>query len=213
MMTINVVPKFGTNYKVGYFGFTKTSGNIVSGGITLYTGEDRMGDGYPAVSHVFIVTGENECVEALANGVVISTLDKYFNNPKVQVFFRKPRGLTLYIGEELRQIAYKYAEQKLKYGYATIAAHAINRGVVGQILNGITFGGWGKLTYKLGSKGSMVCSEVCARMLQDHPKYKGVGCLRKDAVRITPDNLMQDDGVFTPWKNKVDSDSQVLHIA
>ena len=90
-MKINSIePKFKENYDVGYIGFTYNKSNITSIGIAYFTDWIRMSD--IKVSHCFIVTGEDELIEASAKkGVIKDTISKYFGDPNVQVFFKKPK--------------------------------------------------------------------------------------------------------------------------
>ena len=67
-------PAYGDNYKAGFVGFTHTGSTLLSKGIAHFTRWSRLSDIH--VSHVLIVTGENECVEAVGGrGVVKSSLD------------------------------------------------------------------------------------------------------------------------------------------
>ena len=90
-MKINsIAPKFKEDYDIGYIGFTYNKSDITSIGIAYFTDWIRMSD--IKVSHCFIVTGEDELIEAAAKeGVREDTISKYFNDPNVQVFFRKPK--------------------------------------------------------------------------------------------------------------------------
>ena len=89
-MQINSIqPKFKENYDIGYIGFTYNKSDITSIGIAYFTDWIRMSD--IKVSHCFIVTGEDKLIEASPkNGVREDTISKYFDDPNVQVFFRKP---------------------------------------------------------------------------------------------------------------------------
>ena len=90
-MKINSIePKFKENYDIGYIGFTYDKSNIMSIGIAYFTDWIRMSN--IKVSHCFIVTGEDELIEASAKkGVIKDTISKYFDDPNVQVFFKKPK--------------------------------------------------------------------------------------------------------------------------
>jgi hypothetical protein len=78
-----MAPNWGVNYNVGYIGFISpvTDSDLVSIGITYCERWDKLSD--ISVVHAFIVTGENQCIEAIMNpGVVIDPLESYFNDPK-----------------------------------------------------------------------------------------------------------------------------------
>ncbi|PWU18925.1 MAG: hypothetical protein C5B50_07865 [Verrucomicrobia bacterium] len=86
----STTPLYGANYSRGYIGFVaEDTSDFVSQGIAYLTRrEDRSGI---AVTHVLVVTGENECVEALAHGVVRSPLAPYFDSPR-PIFLKAPVG-------------------------------------------------------------------------------------------------------------------------
>ncbi len=89
MNIINITPKFVENYDVGYIGFTYTAGSLISEGVAWFERWARMSD--IKVSHVFVVTGDDQLVEAhIEHGVVAASIGKYFDDPKTQVFFRQP---------------------------------------------------------------------------------------------------------------------------
>ena len=90
--TKQLAPRFGTNYRPGYIGFTfPTRPGHISEGITWLTRWDRMSD--IKVSHTFLVVGLNTCIEAeLGRGVTARPLTDYFGG-SYHVYFRKPRGL------------------------------------------------------------------------------------------------------------------------
>lgn len=113
-MKINSIePRFKENYNVGDIGFTYNKSDLTSVGIAYFTDWIRMSD--VKVSHCFIVTGEDELIEAAAKqGVREDTISKYFNDPNVQVFFRKPK-----ITGELVSLAAK-AYRGYKYNYFAI---------------------------------------------------------------------------------------------
>lgn len=196
-----VTPVFGDNYAPGYIGFTYTPGNFVSCGIAYFTRWSRM-DNIKA-SHVLVVTGPNECVEALPEGVVVSDLAKYFESNKTQIFFRKPRGWTPSMGERIVTSAYRRVGKK--YGYALIVGHAAANSVLGKVLSAITAGWSTKLALKLfNRKSTQVCSETVAEVLKEQPELNALGSLRQEAVYSTPDSLLYDDAIFEVWKDRED---------
>ena len=104
-------PAYGDNYKPGFLGFTQTGSSMLSVGIAHFTRWSRLSDIH--ISHVLVVTGENECVEAVAGkGIVKSTLDRYFADPKTQIFFRKPRKCTQGLGQRIAETALSQAGTK-----------------------------------------------------------------------------------------------------
>jgi hypothetical protein len=104
MIPVILAPSYGDNYDLGYIGFTSpvTQQDVISVGIAYFEGYDRLID--IAVTHVFIVTGENTCIEALmGKGVVEDPLQPYFDDPKTHIFFRKPADYTKEIGHRISE--------------------------------------------------------------------------------------------------------------
>lgn len=201
MREIQLKPVYGENYKKGYLFFTKTSGSFISDGITFFTFDDKLGKQYPQVSHVGLVTGENKTLEALDEGVVESDLEKYFNNPKCKIFFRRPRYYNPLIADELVAIAEGIASRHLKYGYKLIVAHGFNRLLIGKILGTLTRGYFNKILYKiLDGNNEAICSEFISMVFQAHPKFQLIGCMRRPARENSPQHIMEDDGLLAPWK-------------
>ena len=87
--SLQLNPVYGVNYDKGYIWFSYNDGTI-SKGITYFTRGDRKQQ--IKVSHVFLVTGENSCIEADAftGKVEEASLTKYFYQAGYQVFFKKP---------------------------------------------------------------------------------------------------------------------------
>lgn len=196
----NVLPVYGENYKAGYVGFTYTTDSFISKGIAWFTRWDRMSD--IKVSHVFLVSGNNECIEAQPKGVVVSDIGKYFDDEHCLVFFREPRVFNDQLA--IRTIGAMRAQVGQKYGYSMIVADAIAGSFLGRLL------GVGKLFQKwCDGKKSAICSESVATAMKKQPEYDGIGILRLPANRITPQNLFEDDGTFKPWKNATATPSVV----
>ena len=94
-------PAFGKDFDLGWVGFVYCPGRLLSGGIAYLT--RRAKKDAVTVSHAFLVTGPNECIEAnLPAGVVTSDLAKeYLDRDDLIVLFRKPLGLTSAITRRL----------------------------------------------------------------------------------------------------------------
>lgn len=197
MKTQQITPQFGVNYDVGYIGFTRSSGNIVSCGITYFTRWFKLSE--IAVSHALVVTGEDECVEALPSGVEKSKLSKYFNGSNVQIFFRQPRGWTQEMGERIRQAAYKRVGRK--YGYSNIAGQAVANSILGKVLSAVTFGWFGKAVLKVtDSQKTDICDETAYEVLKAQPELSGAKIFYRPSWETNPQQLFEDEGVFEPWK-------------
>lgn len=193
----SLAPAFGDNYKPGYIGFTHTGSSLLSTGIAYFTRWSRLSD--IRVSHVLVVTGNNECVEALGGkGVVKSPLNKYFDDPKTHVFFRRPRKCTAAVGQRIAEAA--LAQVGTKYDNLLIAA---------QMLEGSFLRRWmmshfhdtpdhfvGRL---LNRDSRWICSELAAYCLDCQLEYADKGVLAKPNYAIDPQELFEDQEIFANW--------------
>lgn len=197
---------YGETYKKGYIGFTYYNTSIVSIGIAYMTHWARMSD--IKVSHTLIVTGENECIEAqIEDGVVRSDLDRYFNNPSCQIFFRKPIGLT----DDIATNLVKSAEAQLgtKYDINLIVAAAMQGAFIGKLINTIFSGKPDRLVSKrLNREDRWICSELVAYCLNEQSQYSNQGVLENRVETIDPQELFEDQSIFEPWAGKVDDSVQ-----
>jgi hypothetical protein len=138
MNLISIKPQFRSNYDAGYIGFTFTDECPVSEGIAFFERWNRLSD--IRVSHVFVVTGDVELVEAqMEHGVQKDSIAKYFNDPHTIVFFRKPRGWSPELGQRIASAA----ASKIGTPYATglIVADLLADSFLGHWLN-VTFQQW-----------------------------------------------------------------------
>ena len=191
---------FGENYDIGYIGFTFYDASIVSEGIAYFTRWSKMSD--ITVSHAFIVTDENECVEALAEKDVVAVsplMDKYVNDPRCALYMRKPLGWTANIGKRIATVA--ASEVGCKYDYDLIASDAVNGSFLGELINKAFNGNPDHILCKLLNKDKRwICSELAAYSLDSQPEYHDKGILRKGCDTITPQELFEDGTIFVPWK-------------
>lgn len=190
-------PRYGENYARGYIGFTYYKTSLISRGITYFTRWDRMGD--IRVSHALVVVGENECVEAhMQKGVVRSALSTYFNNSKCQIFFRKPVGLSPTIADRIVTAAER--EVGKTYDRSLIISEAAKGTFLGYLINRKFGGSPDRLVSQLFNKDNRwICSELAAYVLDEQPEYKNKGCLSNPNETIDPQELFEDDVIFTPW--------------
>lgn len=196
----SVVPKFEDNYDVGWIGFQFTDNSFVSNGIAWFERWDRLGD--IRVSHCFVVSGYNKCIEALAHGVTESTLEERFADPHVHVFFRVPLTWDQKLGESIVASAREHLGHK--YGYALIVAHFLASTLIGRLVNKLT-GGWPNrlMTRICNGRLSEICSELMALAMQAQPRLSTLGCLARPAREVRPQVLFEDGLVFQPWKKSV----------
>ena len=193
-----ITPAFHTTHDIGYIGFTFFDESIVSRGIAYYTRWSRLSE--IPVSHALIVTGENECIEALAekNRVTKSPLEKYFKNEKCAIFFRKPFQWTDEIGNRIATTA--LSQNGAKYDYSLIAADMAKGSFIGHLIRGCFKGRKESILTKLLNHDSRwICSELAAYALDEQPEYKDRGILNKEAATITPQELFEDATIFSPW--------------
>jgi hypothetical protein len=193
-------PVYGETYRQGFIGFTHATRNPVSRGIAYFTRWSRMSDMH--VSHVLVVTGENECVEALAGrGVVKVPLEKYFACDRTQIFFRKPRKLNAGIGRRIAGAA--LAQVGARYDHLLLAA---------QMLEGSFLRRWILSAFKdspdrfvgrlMNRDDRWICSELAAYCLDCQPEYADRGILAKPNYAINPQELFEDAELFAAWKNE-----------
>lgn len=189
-------PNYRVNYNVGYIGFTFRNKNIISEGIAYFTRWQRLSD--IKVSHVLVVSGKNKCVEALAKGVKETKLTDYFNDPHTQIFFRKPLGYSRQLGQRIASAAKKQLGKK--YDKWLIAAHMLHGSFLGRWVNGI-FDGKPDLYVSrlLNHKDKWICSELASFALDSQPEFTDKGVLEKPDFTIDPQQLFEDQTIFTPW--------------
>jgi hypothetical protein len=203
-MSINVEsinPQFDVNYKKGYVGFTYYNTSVLSKGIAYMTRWAKMSD--IKVSHTLIITGKDECIEAhIKEGVVRSTLSKYFDDANCQIFFRKPVGLTSDIANRIEAVA--AVQVGTKYDTKLIAAQAAHGGILGKLVNRVFHGKPDRLVSKLLNRDDRwICSELVAYCLDEQPEYRDKGILHDPKETIDPQELFEDTVIFEPWKRGI----------
>lgn len=195
-------PEYSLNYNKGYIGFTFNDSSIVSYGIAYFTRWDRLSD--IDVSHALIVSDDNMCIEAVAGqGVIESNLDKYFYDEHTHIFFRKPKGWSETVADEIVSSARK--EVGAHYADGLIVNDMMNHTFLGQMLNDLTHDAIvDGIAQALTRKGSFICSELAAYCLQSATNwpYNHMGVLEHPAAAITPQSLFEDVEIFELWKNK-----------
>lgn len=193
-----VKPVYGDNYNKGYIGFTYTNGNLIAEGIAYFTRWARRSG--IRVTHAFIVTGENSCIEAMAgtNCVQKSNLEDYFKKPKCQIFFRKPKDLTDEIANRIVEAAKNRIDKE--YDHNLIIFHAIINLIVSKLLAPILREKVKPWLAKIADDPEKwICSELAAYVLDEQPEYKDKGILKRRNARISPQELFEDREIFEPW--------------
>jgi hypothetical protein len=191
------LPVFGTDFDLGWVGFVHSSGQLLSGSIAYLTRRDKKGG--VTVTHTFLVTGPNECVEAnLPVGVTTSDLAKeYLGRENRRVVFRKPRELTPAVARRL--VARARAEVGAKFDYGGFAALGMTDTFLGHLVDSL-LGGKPKelLAGLLHQHGHYVCSELVAYCLRKEPRYREKGVLARPQGILTPQELFEDGELFEP---------------
>ena len=186
-------PKYLTNYGPGWVGFTYHPDQWLSYGIAYFERYEDA-DGIP-VTHTFVCSGPDKCIEALGRGIVESDLGKYFNDPKCRIFFLRPKGWSEVMGMRIVSAAHQHIGDR--YGYGIIAADALGNTLAGRAINRLTGGLLSQWLWKrLDRPKAEICSELVADALQAQPEFNGVGCLKGKSWEITPQMLFEDDFVF-----------------
>ena len=195
--TVRRTLTFGNDYDLGWVGFVHSTGQLLSEGIAYLTRRDKKGG--VTVTHTFLVTGTNECVEAnLPVGVVTSDLaEEYLGREDRLVLFRKPRGLTPAAARRL--VARAKAEVGAKFDYGAFAAEGLTDSFLGHLVDSLLGGKPKKLLAGLlHRKGRFVCSELVAYCLRKEPRYRNKGVLARPPGILTPQELFEDGELFEP---------------
>src|SRR5437763_8841113 len=184
-------PEFGKDYDIGWVGFVRGR-SVLSAGIAYLTRRDKVGGA--RVTHAFLVTGPDECVEAnFPAGVVVSGLaENYFDKDGGRVVFRKPRGLTPAVAR--RVVKRARAEVGAKFDVAGMAAEGLGDTFLGHLLNALLGDKPKKVAAKvLHRKGRWVCCDLVAHCLRAEPRYRGKGVLARPPGTISPQKLFEDE--------------------
>jgi len=189
-------PVLGRDYDVGWIGFSDED-SLIAAGIHHAQRYRRSKDF--RVNHVFIVAGENWCVEAaFGKGVVESDMrEMYYEKEHRAVVFRKPRGLTPDMANRI--VGTARAQLGTEFDYHVVANHVLNNNFLGYLLN-VCFSGQLQqlLDHVLNRDDQWICSELAAYCLQQQPELAGRGVLDRSPGTLTPQNLFDDDELFEP---------------
>ena len=193
-------PVYGDNYKAGYIGFTHAGSSLLSCGIAHFTRWSRLADIH--VTHALVVTGENECVEMLGGKAVVkSPLDRYFNDPKTQIFFRKPRKCTQALGQRIAETALSQAGTK--FDALLTAAQMIEGSFLRRWMMSHFRESSGHFVGRLMNRDSRwLCAELAAYCLDCQPEYADRGVLAKPRHALDSQELFEDGEIFANWNTE-----------
>lgn len=196
MLLQPIIPKFGLNYATGYIGFTYTGGFVASS-VAYFERWNRTGN--LKVTHTFVVSGENECIEAhIDEGVARVPMKKYFADPACQIFFRQPRGWNPDLGRRIADVA--ATKVGLHYNTSLIAAEAASDTLMGHWFNQLLHSWPNRLLSKVCDRpGHWICSQLVAYALAQQPELQGQGVLRLPFDTIDPQQLFEDESIFVDW--------------
>ncbi|HAH54969.1 MAG TPA: hypothetical protein DCM02_06710 [Flavobacterium sp.] len=197
-MQIAIAPEYGVNYKKGYIGFAYEADDIESIGIAYFTAFFSMSQ--IKVSHVFIVKNEDECIEVTREkGVKDTSIKEYFDNPRCQIVFREPIGLSDEIADRIVTVAEKHKGDS--YDYALFFSLATLNNPIGWLANRITQERLQKIiTQDHENDKRWICSEFVAYCLDQQKEYCDKGVLKKPHVMVYPQNLFEDNEIFKKWE-------------
>lgn len=190
--------RFGKDFDLGWVGFVH-SNNLLSQTIAYLTRGDKTGE--TTVSHTFLVTGQDECVEAnYPVGVVETRLSEaYLGRPDRQVVFRRPKELTQKVANRLVKRA--KAQVGSGFDYGVFAASGLRGTFLGHLANTLFHDkpqDW--VDQMLNRDDRWICSELVVYCLQKEARYRGQGVLSHSPGTVTPQQLFEDDEVFEPLR-------------
>jgi len=201
----SLLPRYGENYKAGYIGFVHEGGSP-SQGVAHFSRWSRLSDLH--VSHAVIVTGENECVEALTGkGVVCSSLDKYFKNARTQIFFRKPRKCSSSVGSRIAETA--LAQVGTKFENLLLAAQVLEGSFLRRWIHSAFHDSPQHFAGKLQDRDPQwLSAELAAYCLDCQPEYAGKGVLARPHYLVSLQEFFEDTEIFAGWNQDEKEDEK-----
>jgi hypothetical protein len=188
-----VRPEFGKDYDLGWVGFVHGP-SFLSRAIAYLTRRDRAGD--IGVTHSFLVTGPDECVEAnLPVGVGTSSLAESYFDQEGGVIFRRPRGLTPDVARRVVERA--KGQVGARFDISGMAAEALSGTFLGHLVNSL-LGGKPKelMAGLLHEKGQWVCSDLVMYCFREEPQYRDKGVVAHPVGTVSPQALFEDEEFF-----------------
>ncbi|HEX3800042.1 MAG TPA: hypothetical protein VH413_15215 [Verrucomicrobiae bacterium] len=185
--------QYPADYDTGYIGFTCAPG-IAYAGIAYAEHWHRLGR--VPVTHTFIVTGNNECVEAhIDEGVARVPLDKYLRDPACRTYFRRPRAWTPSLGARIATAA--ASRIGARYNTSLILAQATADTWLGHWCNRI-FRDWPNRVFSqlLNRRDHWICSQLVAYALAQQPEFANNALLRQPLDTIDPQQLFDDQSLY-----------------
>lgn len=187
-------PLYRVNYDIGWIGFVHHR-SFVADSIGWFT--RRWRKQAPSVSHVFVVIGENQIIEANGSGVEIQSLREYALYSSFTTYLRRPVLWTPEIGAGIAAEARKY--EGFKYDYDLIVADAASYSLAGRIFNDLTGDALDNvLTSLADSRDAMICDKLAVVAMQSQSALRPRGTLKLPARQNNPQRLFGDEELFSP---------------
>ncbi|MEQ8847489.1 hypothetical protein [Botrimarina sp.] len=191
-------PEWGKDYGLGWIGFNHAASTMSAAiaHVEQWEREKKI-----VVSHVMIVTGPNECIEAaFPKGIVRSPLDKlYFDNDERYVVFRRPRGLDDRMAGSIVGLAEAHVGDR--FDHTKLANLAVQNNFVGWLVNQCCGGQVRDAVDRIiDADDQWICSELAAYCLHQQPELAGRGVLSRSLGALTPQQLFDDDSIFEPLR-------------
>lgn len=196
---IQIRPVWGVHYAPGYTGFEFT-GSAISAGIAWFTRKGQWEGDVPnlPVTHCFLVSGEDQCIEAVKTpGVTFNTLRERFIDLRTVVVFRKPIGWTPALGAALVDRAKQYVGQP--YDLKLLMGHGLSGSLLGRLANTITrhkAEAW--IQSQFDQDDAFMCSELVAAVMDWFPEWHDQDILLDESHTINPRELFGSK-LYEPW--------------
>lgn len=192
-------PAFGENYKTGYVAFTYAGSSSLSRGIAHFTRWSRLSD--IRATRALIVTGENEGVEISGTrGVQKTELARLFEDPKVQIFFRKPRKCAGSLGQSIGATA--VAQIGTRADDLLLAARILEGSFLRRwLLNSLAGSGTRFSAHLDEANPGWLSAEFVAYCLDCQPELAGRGILSLPGGGLSVQALFEDEELFSAWSH------------
>lgn len=184
------IPEYGVNYDRGWVGFSRRQ-TLFSNGIVFFTRDEAEG---LVPSHSFIVVDSTYLIEASAGGVHMTPLHKYFDDIRVQVFFKKPLGINEDKANRIVAEAMKWIGKGYDY---SLMFSFIERYIIKKILGDELYK---KVPSIWNAEDRVLCSELVSLALRAVPDYACMYPLDTyHTSKISPADLFNSSGLFKDW--------------
>lgn len=173
------------NYSAGMIGFSYRTNSVASFGIAMFTRGEYEGI---IPSHAFYVVDQHKIIEATGEGVHLTDINHYFDDPHCIVFFKKPVDLTS--DKIILMTDYLYDQLGNKYDYSLI---------FGFLLSIERWRWLRKYPSVFNSNKEHICSELVSEALYQVVEYSNLFPLSEyHPSKIDPFMLFRSE-IFQEW--------------